>query len=209
MNYVQVKKDGKMEEETEKEGKNVAEIVEDISSGHLEEQEEESFPCDDCGKTCGTKAGLRTHMYSHNTKEVANVQEIVENIYSSRMEEQNEVVKENFPCEECGKTYGTKASLRTHKYNHTRTPGPVKNEKLSTEERDGEASLVLEDREEMDRSLDRSLERSLDRSLDRSFDRSTDRSPMETELEERIDAITELRDGLWTCIQCGKQDKTR
>jgi hypothetical protein len=27
------------------------------------------------------------------------------------------VVKENFPCVECGKTYGTKASLRTHKYN--------------------------------------------------------------------------------------------
>jgi hypothetical protein len=42
---------------------------------------------------------------------------MAKNIYSSSIEEQHKVVKENFPCVECGKTYGTKASLRTHKYN--------------------------------------------------------------------------------------------
>ena len=75
------------------------------------------FPCDYCGKTYDTKGGLRTRIYSHNNQEVANEQEIVENIYSSFMESQYKVVKEIFPCEECGKTYGTEASLRTHKYN--------------------------------------------------------------------------------------------
>lgn len=42
---------------------------------------------------------------------------MAKNIYSSSIEEQHKVVKENFPCVECGKTYGTKASLRTDKYN--------------------------------------------------------------------------------------------
>ena len=45
------------------------------------------------------------------------MQEMATNIYSSSIEEQEKVVRENFPCVECGKTYGTKASLRTHKYN--------------------------------------------------------------------------------------------
>ena len=45
------------------------------------------------------------------------MQEIAKNIYSSSIEEQDQVVKDNFPCVECGKTYGTKASRRTHKYN--------------------------------------------------------------------------------------------
>ena len=40
------------------------------------------------------------------------MQEIAKNIYSSSIEEQDQVVKDNFPCVECGKTYGTKARAR-------------------------------------------------------------------------------------------------
>ena len=50
-----------MEEETKKVGKNGPEIVKNIYSCHLKEQEEESFPCDVCGKTYDTKGGL-THV---------------------------------------------------------------------------------------------------------------------------------------------------
>ena len=56
----QVKKYDDMEEETKKVGKNGPEIVKNIYSCHLKEQEEESFPCDVCGKTYNTKGGL-TH----------------------------------------------------------------------------------------------------------------------------------------------------
>ena len=62
----QVKKYDDMEEETENVGKNGPKIVENISSCHLKEQEEEGFPCQVCGKICDTKGGLRTRMFSHN-----------------------------------------------------------------------------------------------------------------------------------------------
>ena len=85
----------------------------------------ENFECDKCGKNYGTKGSLRTHKYNHIKKEMAeepkdvkemvdNSEEvtIVDNIGNTREE------KEKFHCEQCGKTYGTKGSLRTHKYIH-------------------------------------------------------------------------------------------
>ena len=51
------------------------------------------------------------------------MQEIAKNIYSSSIKEQDDVVKENFPSEECGKTDGTKASVRTHEYNQGQEHG--------------------------------------------------------------------------------------
>ena len=34
----------------------------------------------------------------------------------------NKEVKEYFDCDQCNKSYGTKASLRTHIYNHSKKP---------------------------------------------------------------------------------------
>ena len=36
-----------------------------------------------------------------------------------------------------------------------------------------------------------------------------DKTTLFAEIEEKIDAITERRDGLWTCTNCGKTDKTK
>ena len=77
-----------------------------------------------------------------------------------------------------------------------------------SEERNGDNFLVV------DNGLDRSLDMTLDRSFDKSLYRTSsmlvqDKSPIEKELEVRIHAITELREGLWNCIQCGKADKKR
>ena len=162
----------------------VSQNEQNILNHHLEKQEEEIFPCEDCDKSYGTKASLRTHKYSHQAH---NVQENVKDINRTPKEEQDQVVKESFPCDDCGKMYGTKASLRTHKY---KTPGHPWTS--------------------LDMSLDMALVRNLDKSLNRSSSILVEeKSPIEKELEERIDAITELREGLWNCIQCGKADKKK
>ena len=54
---VGTKQDDDMEVETKKVGKNGPAIAKNIYSCHLKEQEEESFPCDVCGKTYNTKGG--------------------------------------------------------------------------------------------------------------------------------------------------------
>ena len=36
--------------------------------------------------------------------------------------EASKEVKECFDCDQCGKSYGKKASLRTHNYNHSKKP---------------------------------------------------------------------------------------
>ena len=167
----------------------------------------ESFDCDQCGKTYGTKASLRTHSYNHSKKlqtggAVEAVKEIkfedrdnsvfseapVELVASPdttlvdnvELEEKfldnseplaaNKEVKEYFDCDQCNKSYGTKASLRTHIYNHSKKP---------VETSVGVVALP-------DTNMADNLE-----------------------LEKRIDCLVEKREGIWNCIQCGKSDSTR
>jgi len=89
--------------------------------------------------------------------------------------------KEEWKCDLCGKAYSTKGSLRTHKYNHT------KNDVASS------ASIKTEPlhfKDDISEDLDKTVGDNV-------------------ELEEKIDELCEMRDGIWTCIQCGKTDKMR
>jgi hypothetical protein len=150
------------------------------------------------------------------SKEIEPVEESVQN--KTRSEEQGEVVKESFPCEECGKTYSTKGSLRTHKYVHTRNQ-QVKTEQdllqveevecLSESEEGGSDTSttsgpvgVEEGGEGVEGGQDRSAR-------EEELEEEEARFIQQGELEERIDSLTELREGLWTCKKCGKDDKSR
>jgi len=96
--------------------------------------------------------------------------------------------KESLKCELCGKVYGTKASLRTHKYNHAKKNLALSGTAVKTDPYE-EKSLFMPNEAEAD-------------DLDATIGDNT-------ELEERIDALTEKKEGLWTCIQCGKTDRQR
>ena len=85
-------------------------------------------------------------------------------------------------CNICGKSYNTRDSLMCKKHKH------IKKEDLSFPS----VGLKKESIEGMIKSED----------LDQSS-REVD------ELERRIDALTEKRESVWTCIQCGKSDKSR
>lgn len=91
------------------------------------------------------------------------------------------IPRPSFPCDECGKTMGTKASLRTHKYNHINKSVVVKAE-TSVEESGSDADVSL--------GLDKTI-------------------GDDEELEAKIDALTEKRNGVWNCLHCGKTDNSR
>jgi len=97
------------------------------------------------------------------------------------MKSEESAEKEEWKCDLCGKVYGTKGSLRTHKYNHTKndaaTSAPIKTEPLP---------LKNDISEDLDKTVGDNVE-----------------------LEEKIDELCERREGIWTCIQCGKTDKMR
>ena len=188
----------------------------------------ENFECDKCGKKYGTKGSLRTHKYNHIKKEmaeepkeiVANAEvTIVENIGNTREE------KEKFDCEQCGKTFGTKGSLRTHKYVHIKKELDNTNtnqcedpqeenscskaeetdeNKRQTFEEKYKASLLPADEVEI---LNESIN---DESL--HDEQSKDEPMMEdnSELDKCIDDLTEQGDdGSWICQKCGKKDKSK
>merc|ERR1712226_1064728 len=74
-----------------------------------------------------------------------------------------------------------KASLKTHKYNHSKKNMMMKNESSeSSEELQNQAGV----------GLDKTIGDDMD-------------------LESKIDTLTEKRDGVWTCLQCGKYDNSR
>ena len=191
----------------------------------------ESFDCDQCGKTYGTKASLRTHFYNHSKKlqtegAVEAVKEIkfeasdnpivreafkgavaspdttlrdnveLEEKFLDDSEppeephraltsnEEAREVKDYFDCDQCGKSYGTKASLRTHIYNHSKKLQTAKESVFEDKYNSVEGSAVVVALP--DSSMGDNVE-----------------------LEKRIDSLVEKRDGIWNCIQCGKSDSTR
>ena len=232
------------EEEPGEEKKVVEKLVEEIetmledadvakSPDEKVDVERENFECDKCGKKYGTKGSLRTHKYNHIKKEMAeeskdvkemvdNEVTIVENI-DNTMEE-----KAKFDCEQCGKTYGTKGSLRTHKYIHIKkelklekiqdkTENPkdenscIKTDQLDpkfenkrqTFEEEYKASLVATDEVEI-------INKSIDVSL---LGEQSKEEPMiedNSELDKCLDSLTEQGDdGSWICKKCGKKDKSK
>ena len=95
---------------------------------------------------------------------------------------QEPATKERHDCNECGRTYGSKNSLRTHKYVHKNS---------------GEESVLKT-------PLDASLEPGGDQR--HNLDLSVAENPL---WEEKIDALAEYGVDGWKCKRCGKQDKNR
>jgi hypothetical protein len=104
---------------------------------------------------------------------------------------------EGFKCDQCRKTFSTKGSLRTHKYNHTKkerqtdltdqAPFPLPVVKAESGEESGSEAEDAPDGLGMDSTIGDNAE-----------------------LEEKIDLLTERRpDGAWSCVQCGKADSSR
>ena len=187
--------------------------------------ERENFECDKCGKNYGTKGSLRTHKYHHIKKEMAeeskelkdNEVTILENISDIREE------SENLNCEKCGKPYGTKGSLRTHKYIHIKKELKLEDQsedpkqenncikadekdenKLQTFEEKYKASLVPTD------EVDIINESIYNVSLHGEQSRNEPLMEDNSELDKCIDALTEQgNDGSWICQKCGKKDKSK
>ena len=234
------------DEEPTEERKVVEQLVEEIEtmlddadvtkSPEKVDVERENFECDKCGKNYGTKGSLRTHKYNHIKKEMAeeskDVEEMVDNEVTivenidNPMEE-----KAKFDCEQCGKTYGTKGSLRTHKYIHIKKDLKLEevqdktdqsenskdeNSCIQTDQSDSKdenkgqtfeekykASLVATDEVEM-------INESIDKSLLGEQSKVEPMPEDNSELDKCIDSLTEqVDDGSWVCKKCGKKDKSK
>ena len=198
----------------------------DVSKSKIKnDMERENFECDKCGKNYGTKGSLRTHKYHHIKKEMAdeskdvkdNEVTILENIGNIREE------REKLNCEQCGKTYGTKGSLRTHKYIHIKKELKLEDQsedlqqennckksdqkdenKLQTFEEKYKASLVTTDEVDI-------INENIDNvSLHGEQSKEDPMIEDNSELDKCIDALTEqVDDGSWICKKCGKKDKSK
>ena len=136
---------------------------------------------------------MYAHKKSRETDSKENVQDeisdmdiIDQNDVITRETVQNEVTSERLDCDECGKTYGSKGSLRNHKYAHKKS-GQVN--PLETSEGKYNAN-VNDSREDSKLDLDLSIGENL-------------------LWEDRIDALAQHEEDGWSCKQCGKKDRNR
>ena len=150
--------------------------------GKIENLVEESFECDLCGKYSESMGSLRTHKYQEHT--VNTVQE----------DDETEDSKASFDCDNCGKSYSSKGSLRNHKYEHKR-------EERLREVKDESQGEIIEtiNRYEIFRPKTVVSTNSLDESFGNDMDN----------LERKITDLIEQREGVWACMQCGKNDKSK
>ena len=86
-----------------------------------EHSREKNHPCSKCGKTFHNKARLKRHISSHRNKSV--MCEICHEEFPdgrSLMNHRHSHTKSNqFPCHECGKTFGSRSSQQIHIRIHT------------------------------------------------------------------------------------------
>lgn len=135
--------------------------------------------CSICPYTSAYPQEMKTHLETHVRS--LDKEKGVEVSY-----EESGNTKDDFPCVECGKVYGTKGSLRTHKYTHHRPSTATVNPNISMEKYDH----IENELEDTKLNIDKTIGENLD-------------------LEDKIDALCEKREGLWHCIECGKTDKVR
>ena len=105
----------------------------------VEPEVKETLDCDKCGKTYGTKGSLRTHKYNHIKKEMIEESKDIKEVVDNEVAIQENVKKiedegEKFPCDQCGRIYGTKGSLRTHKYNHIKNELKLEDTQIKTDQ---------------------------------------------------------------------------
>lgn len=90
-------------------------------------------------------------------------------------------------CDECGESFSTKGALRYHKYEHIKKETVfVPSLAFKEESGDNVTNTAQDTKDDLDRTSGENME-----------------------LDGKIDALTEKRDGVWTCKQCGKTDKTK
>lgn len=150
----------------------------------------EKLDCDECGKTYGSKGSLRNHKNAHKKGRDNNIQ----NVDAASCDEDDiakdesiaEGIKEQLDCNECGRTYGSKNSLRNHKYTHTKSGETGRINPLETFEDKYEKNSGEDNKHNLDLSVGENLL-----------------------WEEKIDALAEHGEDGWACKQCGKQDKSR
>lgn len=89
----------------------------------LEHSNEKTNPCSMCGKTFHNKARLKRHMQSHRNKsvlcEVCHVEFPDGRSLMNHRHSHNNISGKNFPCKECGKTFGSRSSQQIHMRIHT------------------------------------------------------------------------------------------
>lgn len=90
---------------------------------HWDHSKEKNHSCNKCGKTFFNKARLKRHMQSHRNKSVAcNV--CGESFPDGRTlmnhrHSHTNLSGRQFPCRECGKTFGSRSSQQIHMRIHT------------------------------------------------------------------------------------------
>ena len=102
--------------------------------------------------------------------------------------------KEIFDCDTCGKSYGSKGSLRNHKYEH-------ENENKLNDIKDKSAGETIPKYELHRPQTTNNINDSMN-SLDECFDDVDN-------YEKNIDEFLENREGVWNCLECGKNDKLK
>ena len=204
----------------------------------------ETLDCDKCGKTFGTKGSLRTHKYNHIKKEMIEEAKDIKEVVDNEVTIQENVKKiedggETFPCDQCGRIYGTKGSLRTHKYNHIKKELKLEDNKTDQPGDHTEIDDIDKIKTSMkhltnDESQQQTFEEKYKASLFQTHEvemakikslkevkmtdiKSTvteqisEESPIDLKvLETCLDEITEQgSDGSWLCKKCGKKDKSK
>ena len=202
----------------------------------------ETLDCDRCGKTYGTKGSLRTHKYNHIKKEMIEEAKDIKEVVDNEVTIQENVKKiedggETFPCDQCGRIYGTKGSLRTHKYNHIKKELKPEDTQIKKDQH-GEIDDVDKIKTGMkhltnDESQQQTFEEKYKASLQTNevemanikslnevemtdiksivTEQIAEESPIDLKvLETCLDEITEQgSDGSWLCKKCGKKDKSK
>jgi hypothetical protein len=131
------------------------------------------------------------------TEKILKIDEQVDSVADESLDENEDASMNNkatFSCDQCGKTLGSIGSLRTHMYNHKKKNAGGSAVKTEPSYRDASDDSLVQDSDSEEGGRLALLDRTVGDN---------------TELEARIDAITERRDGLWTCTQCGKTDGSR
>ena len=185
-----IDKGGEIKDQDKEVIKEELDEVEDNSmDASIEEDTKEGseLECDERGRTYGPNESLRNPKYEDKKSREHGRDENLINVDVALREEADVVkheptTKERHDCNECGRTYGSKNSLRTHKYVHKNS---------------GEESVLKT-------PLDASPESGKDQK--HNLDLSVAENPL---WEEKIDALAEYVGDGWKCRRCGKQDRNR
>ena len=117
---------GMEEEKFLEESEPIEDHLKVISTEKKNWEVKKDFECDQCGKTYGTRASLRTHIYNHSKK----LQAHGAAVKAGELEEKfNTLVEKRdcytYPCSKCGEIFTTSIALKAHNdKNHPEEAAP-------------------------------------------------------------------------------------